>query len=84
MKKRNLYLYITLATLTLIAIGIYALTFDLTTYKQASYIAAHKENLYIKDNYKYDFKRYKIEDMFVSLVSLEFENKEDVIDLKKN
>jgi hypothetical protein len=84
MKKQKSNLLILLAVLILIVIGIYALTFDYTKYKQASYIAAHKEKLYIKDNYTYDFTRYEIEDMFASFVSIEFENKEDVIDLEKS
>lgn len=84
MKKQKSNLFILLAVLILIVIGIYALTFDYTKYKQATYIAAHKEILYIKDNYTYDFTRYEIEDMFASFVSIEFENKEDVIDLEKS
>jgi len=84
MRKRNRYLFILLAVLIFVVIGIYALTFDYTKYKQASYIAEHKENLYIKDNYTYDFTRYELDDMFASLVSLEFENKEDVTDQEKS
>lgn len=79
---KNHYLYIILALVTLVIIGIFAFTFDYSSYNQYSYINSHKEQLYLKNNYKYTFTQYEVEDNFDSLVLLEFEQEEDITDLE--
>lgn len=84
MKKRNHYLYIILILASLVIIGIFALTFDYSSYNQYSYIANHKEQLYLNETYKYTFTQYAIDDDFDSLVLLEFEKDEDISELENS
>lgn len=84
MKKGNHYLYIILILTSLVIIGIFALTFDYSSYNQYSYITVHKERLYINETYKYTFTQYAIDDDFDSLVLLEFEKDEDISELENS